>query len=210
MATHTDSKTPAKAERSESRKSQRPTASARHDVTTGALVGTAVAGAALGLMAMMGRKFAVQAPTYFAGDWDEALAAEHKATLALFDALENTPESNGVRRRMLLTQLKHALAKHALEEENAVYPALRNAGMEEEADQLTRDHGYVKQYLYDLGNCPEQSPRFQQIVVEFRGAVEKHMEEEEASLFPRLKAKLSEEESRALTRAMNREGFKIA
>lgn len=210
MATQTDSKTTARTDRNPAKQSAKQAGTTRHDVTTGALVGTAVAGAALGLIAMVGRKFAVQAPTYLAGDWDDALSAEHKATLALFDALENTPDSNGMKRRMLLTQLKHALAKHALEEENAVYPALRNAGLEEEADRLTKDHGYVKQYLYDLGNCPEDSARFAQIVAEFRKEVQKHMEEEESHLFPQLKAKLSEEDNRGLTRAMNREGFKIA
>ena len=59
---------------------------------TSAIVGAAIGGVALGVMAMIGRKVAVQAPTALAGDWDEALAAEHKATLKLFDALEATDE----------------------------------------------------------------------------------------------------------------------
>jgi hemerythrin superfamily protein len=192
--------------RSGSKKPGRPTS----DTSTTALVGTVVAGAALGIAAMIGRKFAVQAPTYFAGNWDEALAAEHKATMAIFDALEATSTSNTTKRSMLLTQLKHALAKHALEEENTVYPALRNAGLDDEADRLTTDHGYVKQYLYDLTNCPNDSVRFLQILGEFRSDVERHVQEEETTLFPELKAKLSTEENKALTTAMNREGFKLA
>lgn len=178
--------------------------------SSGALVGTAIAGATLGIAAMIGRKFVVQAPTYLSGEWDEALAAEHQATLALFDRLQATTDAMTARRAALLTQLKHALGKHAFEEENVVYPALRNAGLEDEADGLTHDHGYVKQYLYDLTNCPNESARFLQIVSEFRADVERHMQDEETNLFPKLKAKLSTEENHALTRTMNREGLKLA
>jgi hemerythrin superfamily protein len=178
--------------------------------TTGALIGAAAAGVAVGLMANLGRKAAVQAPTMLAGDWDEALAAEHQATLKLFDAMQATTDKNTTKRSMLLMQLKHALAKHAIEEENAVYPALRDAGQTEEADHLNHDHGYVKQFLYDLDNMPKDSPAFMTKVGEFRRAVEEHVREEEDTIFPKLKAKLSPEQNKALTAAMNKEGFKLA
>lgn len=178
--------------------------------STGALIGAAAAGVAVGLMANLGRKAAVQAPTMLAGDWDEALKAEHQATLKLFDALQATTERNTTKRSMLLMQLKHALAKHALEEENAVYPALRDAGQKEEADHLNHDHGYVKQFLYDLENMPKDSPAFLAKVGEFRSTIEEHMNEEENTIFPKLKAKLSPEANKALTAMMNKEGFKLA
>ena len=177
---------------------------------TGAMIGAAAAGVAVGLMANLGRKTAVQAPTYLAGDWDEALAAEHAATLKLFDALQATTEKNTTKRSMLLMQLKHALAKHALQEENVIYPALRDAGQTEQADHLNHDHGYVKQYLYDLENMPKESPAFLAKVAEFRAAIEEHAGEEESTIFPSLKAKLSPEKNKALTAMMNKEGFKLA
>ncbi len=177
---------------------------------TGALLGAAAAGVAVGLIANLGRKTAVQAPTYLAGDWDEALAAEHAATLKLFDALQATTEKNVTRRSMLLMQLKHALAKHALQEENVIYPALRDGGQTEQADHLNHDHGYVKQFLYDLENMPKDSPAFLAKVGEFRKAIEEHAGEEENTIFPALKAKLSPEKNKALTLMMNKEGFKLA
>jgi len=178
--------------------------------STGALIGAAAAGVAVGLMANLGRKVAVQAPTKLAGEWDEALKAEHAATLKLFDALQATTEKNTTKRSMLLMQLKHALAKHALQEENAVYPALRDAGQKGEADHLNHDHGYVKQYLYDLENMPKESPAFLTKVAEFRSTIEQHVNEEENTIFPTLKAKLSPEKNKALTALMNKEGFKLA
>lgn len=177
---------------------------------TSAIVGAALGGVALGVMAMIGRKVAVQAPTALAGDWDEALAAEHKGTLKLFDALEATDERNTTKRSILLAQLKHALAKHALEEENVIYPALREAGEVAGADELNAEHGYVKQYLYQLENTPNDSPDFLATVRKFRTDIEDHMREEEDELFPRLKASLGEEKNKQLTLMMNKEGFKLA
>jgi hemerythrin superfamily protein len=177
---------------------------------TGAMIGAAAAGVAVGLMANLGRKTAVQAPTFLAGEWDEALKAEHAAVMKLFDALQATTDKNTTKRSMLLMQMKHALAKHALQEENAVYPALRDAGQTGEADHLNHDHGYVKQYLYDLENMPKESPAFLTKVAEFRRAIEEHVNEEENQIFPSLKAKLSPEKNKALTALMNKEGFKLA
>ena len=89
-------------------------------------------------------------------------------------------------------------------------PALRDAGEAEAADHLNHDHGYVKQYLYELTNCPKDSERFLEIVRRFETDLEKHVREEEDVLFPALKAQLSDEANKALTLAMNKEGFKLA
>jgi len=177
---------------------------------TGKLLAAGAAGLAVGLAANVARKLAVQSPTYFAGEWDEALKAEHALTLKVFDAIEATTEKNTTKRATLLMNLKHMLAKHAMEEENAVYPALRDAGEAEAADHLNNDHGYVKQYLYDLTVMAKDSPAWIAKVRQFRTDIEKHMQEEETNLFPRLKSKLSAERNKLLTTAMNKEGLKIA
>jgi hemerythrin-like domain-containing protein len=176
----------------------------------GVIAGAAAGGAALGLLALLGRKAAVQAPTALAGNWDEALAAEHAATLKIFDAIESTDEGATMRRNMLLSHLKHALMKHAVEEENVIYPAMRDAGQKDAADELNKEHGYVKQYLYELENMPTASPDWIMKLRQFRADIEKHMREEETQLFPMLRAQLSEERNKALTLAMNKEGFKVA
>jgi iron-sulfur cluster repair protein YtfE (RIC family) len=176
----------------------------------GALAGAAAGGAALGLLAMLGRKAAVQAPTALAGNWDEALTTEHQATLKVFDAIEATDDKATMRRSMLLSHLKHALMKHAVEEENVIYPALREIGQIEAADALNKEHGYVKQYLYELENMPNASPEWLAKVRVFRAEIEEHMQEEEMHLFPMLRTALSEERNKQLTATMNKEGFKVA
>ncbi|PCD03590.1 hemerythrin [Sphingomonas spermidinifaciens] len=176
----------------------------------GVIAGAATAGAAIGMLAMLGRKAAVQAPSAFAADWVAALTAEHKAVLKIFDALEATESRNTTKRTILLAQLKHALAKHDVEEGNVIYPALREAGRKDEADHLTKDHGYIKQYLYELENMPKDHAEFPAKLRKFRADIEKHMNEEETDLFPSLRAQLSDEKNKALAAAMNKEGFKVA
>jgi hemerythrin superfamily protein len=170
----------------------------------------AAAGLTVGLAANVVRKIFVQAPTFMAGEWDAALAAEHQATLKLFDSIEATEDKHKVRRAMLLTQIGHALAKHSIQEENAIYPALRTHAQVAEADRLNNDHGYVKQYLFELGKMEADHPQFLPKIRDFRTALETHMREEEEKIFPKLRGLLSEEESAELTKAMNQEGLKIA
>ena len=84
-----------------------------------------------------------------AGDWDEMLAAEHDAAMAIFDKMLATDADQTFKRGMLLTKLTHALDKHAHEEEMVVYPALREANEAHDADLLEGEHGYIKTFIYD-------------------------------------------------------------
>jgi hemerythrin superfamily protein len=170
----------------------------------------AAAGLTVGLAANVVRKIFVQAPSFMAGEWDDALAAEHQAVLKLFDQIERTEDSHKVRRAVLFTQIGHALAKHAIEEEDVIYAALRIHNQVAEADRLNGDHGYVKQYLFELGNMAKDHPQFLTKIGDFRAMLETHMREEEEKVFPKLRATISEEESARLTKAMNLEGMKIA
>lgn len=177
---------------------------------TAKLVGAAAAGLVAGLAVNLGRKAVVQAPSALSGDWLEALKTEHKLALALFDKLQVTDDSATRKRSVLLTQLKHALGKHAFTEENVVYPALREWGDKADADKLNHDHGYVKQYLYELEGMDNASPAFLPKVREFRADLEAHMREEEDAIFPPLHAALGEAGNARVTALANKEGFKLA
>jgi hemerythrin superfamily protein len=179
-----------------------------HPVAIGAAA--AAAGVLAGIAATVGRKVAVQAVSASHGDWLDVLKAEHQMALGLFDRMQDTSDAQISKRTTLLMQLKHALGKHAFEEENVVYPALRELGDRERADHLSHDHGYVKQYLYELENMPRNDPRWLSKVADFRRDLEKHMREEEDQIFPSLRNRLGEERNAKLGAAMNREGFKLA
>ncbi len=177
---------------------------------TGMIVGAAVAGAAVGIAANMGRKLFVQMASTGGAGWDEALATEHRMTLMTFDKIEATDDSQAGTRSTLLAKLKYQLTKHAIEEENVIYPALRQANSAHDADALESEHGYVKTYLYELETMPNDNPEWLARVRDFRAMIEEHMRMEEEEVFPALRRTMSEEQSSRLTAMMNKEGYKFA
>ena len=177
---------------------------------SGALVGAAIAGAAIAVAANLGRKAMMQGLSAAAGDWDEVLAAEHDSALLIFDKLLATDGTQTFKRTMLVKKLTKALDKHAHEEEHVVYPALREANEAHDADLLEGEHGYVKTFLYDLNEMAKDAPNFLDKIREFRTMIEAHMRMEEEQVFPRFKSDLSEEQNARITSLVNKEGFKMA
>jgi len=174
------------------------------------IIGAALAGAAIGFAANYGRKFLMQGMEAMAGDWDEILAAEHDMALAIFDRMLATDESQTFKRKMLFMKLMHALDKHAHQEEMVVYPALREAGVRVEADQLETEHGEVKTYLYELQQMGTDAPNWLEKVREFRSLISRHAHMEEEQVFPNFKQDLSEEQNARITNLVNRDGFWMA
>ena len=177
---------------------------------TGVIAGAALAGAAIGIAANGGRKLFVQFSRGAPGDWLDALKTEHQMALAIFDKIEATDDSQTMMRAHLLTKLKHALDRHAVEEENVIYPALRQANLAHDADALNSEHGYVKTYLYELETLPKDSPDWLARVKDFRSMIQEHMRMEEDEVFPSFRQALSAEQNARLTSLMNKEGFKVA
>jgi hemerythrin superfamily protein len=173
----------------------------------GPVIAAALGGAAIGFAANFGRKFITQAVSGVSGDWDEVLATEHDMTLALFDKMLATDSSQTWKRSMLLMQLTHALDKHAHEEEMVVYPALREAGQATEADQLNGEHGYIKTFLYELGEMGPDASNWLEKVREFRALASEHAKMEEEQVFPVFKRNLDEEQNAKITALVNKDGF---
>jgi len=176
----------------------------------GPVLGAAIAGMAIGFAANYGRKFLMQGLESTAGDWDDILAAEHEMTLAVFDKMLATDETQTWKRNMLLMKLTHALDKHAHQEEMVVYPALREANLAVDADHLEGEHGYIKTYIYELKSMGPSSPDWLEKVREFRALVSKHAHMEEEEVFPAFKQDLTEEQNKKITGMVNADGFWMA
>jgi hemerythrin superfamily protein len=176
----------------------------------GPLLGAALAGAAIGFAANFGRKFLMQGLESAAGDWDDILAAEHEIALGIFDKMLATDETQTWKRSMLLMKLTHALDKHAHQEEMVVYPALREANMAVNADELEGEHGYIKTFIYELKNMGPKAPTWLEKIREFRALVSKHAHMEEEDIFPSFKRSLSEEQNAKITGLVNADGFWMA
>lgn len=193
-----------------------PRSHARHPrpSASGSLVGSTVKSvlvtAGVAAIANMGRKMVTQAPTAIARDWCEGLTREHEATLAAIDKLANTSADHPQRRAMQLTAIKHMITKHALQEENVIYPMLRRQESAEAADGLNEDHGLIKALLFELTEMDKADPAFITTLERLRETLQEHMRQEEDVLFPALRDRLSDAENRKLTRTMNMAGVMFA
>lgn len=210
MPTRTQSRTSNRtSSRSSSRNTNERSAFSWGD-NAGPIIGAALAGAAIGFAANFGRKFLMQSMEAAAGDWDEILAAEHDAAMAIFEKMLATDQSQTFKRKMLLMKLTHALDKHAHQEEMVVYPALREANETVDADHLEGEHGYIKTFIYELNEMGPDSPSWLEKVREFRDLVQRHAHMEEEEVFPRFKEALNDEQNQRVTRLVNRDGFWMA
>jgi hemerythrin superfamily protein len=182
--------------------------------TSNGHLGRLATGAALGFVAGLAvpqaRKAFMQGPSMMAGGWADALMAEHRVVEKAFQSLLETDAKDHMKRQMLLTKIAYALTKHAIEEENVIYPALMENGREAMAKHLTEDHGQVKTFIFELRRMPTDDPRWLETAHSFFTNLQHHIREEEDDVFPSFREALPDEENARLTRMMNWEGFKVA
>lgn len=183
---------------------------AHHDHRLGRLATGAALGFFAGLALPHARKAMAQAPALAAGDWVDALKAEHRMVEALFAKLLATRECQAVRREALLAKIAYALNKHAAQEENVVYPALTEASRADQSRHLGEDHAEIKTFIYDLRKLPAGDPRWLLLAREFHEVVARHVRDEEEDIFPAFRAAMCPEDNARLTRMMTWEGFKAA
>lgn len=204
MATRTDS-------RSTNRSSTRSNGgrSAFSWGSAGTIAGAALGGAALAIAANLGRKLLVQSP--IATDhWAESLKLEHEDTLAVFDKMLETDNTQTFKRKMLLSKLAHALDRHAYSEEHVIYPALRETNDVMDAEHLETEHGQVKEFLFRLKHMAADDPTWIDTVREFRASIEAHARMEEDEVFPRLRSSLDEKKDKMLTAELAKASFMMA
>lgn len=170
--------------------------------------------AALGLLAGLAlnglRKVSVQGAEALNGDWLDIVKAEHQAVDGLFDGLLATTESQKVKRTFLLSRLSHALGKHALQEEMAIYPALKEANGDGRALHLYEDHAQIKMFIHELNDIAKDDPLWIERARAFRDHVERHVREEEDEIYPAFHARMSSQQNKRLTLGLHKEGLKLA
>ena len=174
------------------------------------LAGAAAVGFVLGAGALGVRKLAMQATTGIAGDWFATLKADHKLVDALFEVLLKTKDDEQTRRHLLISKIVYALAKHQFEEEHVIYPALRQGGRAETPKHLNSEHFEMKTLMHELMEMPKGDPTWLGKVNALHKLIREHVREEEEIVFPALQSRLSKAENAHLTKAMHREGLKLA
>lgn len=177
--------------------------------SAGTVAGVAAVGFVAGFAAYQAKKMAVQGLTSAKGDWTETLKAEHRMVEAVFDKLLSAKREEKVKRATLLTVIAHLLGKHALEEENVIYPALRGGDHEAKAKHLFSDHADIKTYIHELEDLPKDDVAWLPKATALATLVKTHAAEEEA-FFPTFKAGLTPKQNAKLAAQIYREGVKLA
>lgn len=134
-------------------------------------------------------------------DLIRVITADHREVEQVFDELESghgSPEH----RRALADRVITQLLRHAVAEEQYMYPAARRAlpDGDELAEHELREHAEAEQVMRELEGLAPTDPLFDQLLGELMHDVRHHIRAEEEDLLPRLAAHCSAEDLRELGR----------
>ena len=119
------------------------------------------------------------------------LIREHRELLALLDRMERTSDSSAVRRATLAYLFKRKIAKHAMAEEDVVYPMLTDeAERADAARKLYEEHGRMKVLLFELEQSIKNDQGWFKAVRGLREQIEPHARQEEEVEFPALRNRM--------------------
>ncbi|MFC9758972.1 hemerythrin domain-containing protein [Streptomyces sp. NPDC056921] len=118
----------------------------------------------------------------------EELTADHREVDELFDRIEAVP-ARGPERRRLLDRLTIELVRHAVAEEQHLYPAVREhvPGGDALVDKEIADHLRIERLLKDLEGMDADDPELNHLFVKLRTEVRAHVQDEEGNLFAQLR-----------------------
>lgn len=136
----------------------------------------------------------------------ERLMRDHRQIETILDEMLRSSEQPLARRTPLFVALKRTLGKHALAEEDVVYPILHEeAGAATAARQLYAEHAEMKVHLYELENALKEDAGWTQHVASLRMLIGRHIREEEEVQFPKLLALMDKGRGRTLAALIRRE-----
>ncbi len=179
----------------------------------GRLIGAAGA-AALGIVAGLTlartRKAVAKASMALTGDWDKQMKAEHRALKKLLKEMVDCPLEEGARRAALLAEASESLTRHALEEENIVYPALRTCGMTQAVRGQLEEHADMRAMIRGLEEMSPEDPAWSDAAKRLKALVEPHVRQEEQQLFPLLHDGAPAGDNERMTKLVRREGLRVS
>jgi hemerythrin superfamily protein len=118
----------------------------------------------------------------------DLLRAQHRNVDKLFAQIE---QARGARKQTLFNQLADELAIHATIEEKIFYPNVKRPSTEELLQESVEEHLEVKRLLADMMELDPEDDEFDAKLSVLQEQVVHHAkEEEEAKLFPKLRAEL--------------------
>ncbi|HEX4770219.1 MAG TPA: hemerythrin domain-containing protein [Bryobacteraceae bacterium] len=134
------------------------------------------------------------------------LIREHRLLLSLLNRMEHLSTSEWTKRKFLFLAFKRTIGKHAMAEEDIIYPLLKTDAERHEATQkLYREHASMKIHLFELEQAIHQDEPWREAVRALHSEIEPHAREEEESEFPRLRELLDKARTVQLSRKIRQE-----
>lgn len=174
------------------------------------LSSAAAIGVIVGVTLSRSKRMAFRASSRLHGDWRGHLKAEHKVVKKLLKAMTHADFEEPARRAALLEKVSELIVRHAVEEENAVYPAVSGMGDDADASELIDDHAEMKTLLRELQALPLEDARWREKAKALKKVFDKHARKEEEEVFPALRETLGESENAKLTKLVQREGVRVS
>ena len=124
----------------------------------------------------------------------DELTTDHREVEDLFGRIEASP-SGAPDRKRLIDEVTIELVRHSVAEEQYLYPAVREhvANGEAMADKELKDHSEVEKILKELEGCSAEDPQLDRLFMALKDSVTRHVQDEEANLFPQLRMACSAE-----------------
>ena len=136
----------------------------------------------------------------------DRLMQDHRSVLSLLDRLVGASEESAARRMAGFLAVKRALAKHAMAEEDVVYPLLQaKANAAAAAKQLYGEHAEMKVHLYELEMALSSGTAWAERARALQALIARHIRDEEDVQFPKLQGLLDDEGRRRLAGQVRRE-----
>ena len=180
---------------------------------TGRLIGAAGA-AALGVVAGLSlgraRRAVARASMALSGDWEGQMKAEHKALIKVLQAMAGAGVADAAERAALLATASDALTRHAVEEENVIYPALRACGLTSAVKTQLDEHADMRAMIRELQTLSPEDASWTQTAKRLKALVTRHVRQEEQELFPALHDGGLDGENDRLTQLVRSEGLKVS
>ena len=115
----------------------------------------------------------------------EVLETDHRDVEALFAKVE---DNAGAAKAQVVAKIATELTLHAELEESIVYPAMREAGLDDMVDEAEQEHQEVKELVAQLQAADGASSEVDGTLAALESNVNHHVEEEEGEVFPKFRA----------------------
>lgn len=136
----------------------------------------------------------------------EPLIEDHRKILTVLQTMLEAPADATARRSSLFLSLKRTLGKHAMAEEDVVYPLWCKEGKQEQASkELYEEHADMKVRLFELEQMLKDGSDWRSTVQGLRDLIQEHIHEEENIVFPRLKELLDQDRAATVAGQIMRE-----